>query len=427
VRTHRRLRVYVAQEFLLSFVIGFLFFFFIFFVNILLVMAEEIFSKNVPIREILLLVLYSIPQILALSFPFAALIGSLMAVGRLSSGQELLAMRASGVSLRIPLAVVVLLGLAFSVLSFAANDYLLPVSNLRMGRIYRRIVYSNPGIELAEYSIRKQEDMTIVTGRLEGTTFLDFTVLDKTEDGKRRIISARRARLREGEDRGVVSLELEQVLVQLRDAKDSGKFEFSTVDSMEYNVPLKNIQPSLQSPGPREMSSVDVWTAIVAKRAKLAERVAEWTTQRDRLAMTVRLEARYARELVADSLAGARRQVGLAQAALSALQAHVAKPIRDRTLENYEFEFHQKFALPFACTVFFLFAFPVGLLARKSGRAVGFGVGLLVSILYWGLLVGGQTIAPKLAVSPAVAAWIPDAVVLALGLIASLAGRGVES
>lgn len=411
----------------MSFVIGFLFFFFIFFVNILLVMAEEIFSKNVPIREILLLLLYSIPQILALSFPFAALIGSLMAVGRLSSDNELLAMRASGVPLRMPFAVVVLLGLAFSVLSFVANDYLLPVSNLRMGRIYRRIVYSNPGIELAEYSIRKQEDMTIVTGRLEGTTFLDFTVLDRTEDGKRRIISARRAQLREGDVSGVVSLELQEVLVQLRDAKDSGEFEFSTVESMEYNVPLKDIQPSLQSPGPREMSSVDVWTVIVAKRTKLAERVGEWTAQRDRLAFALRLEARYARELASDSLAGARRRVGLAQAALSALQAHVAKPARDRTLESYEFEFHQKFALPFACTVFFLFAFPVGLLARKSGRAVGFGVGLLVSILYWGLLLGGQTIAPKLAVSPAVAAWIPDAVVLVLGLIASFAGRGVES
>lgn len=427
MRTHRRLRVYVAQEFLLSFVIGFLFFFFIFFVNILLVMAEDIFSKNVPIREILLLVLYSIPQILALTFPFAALIGSLMAVGRLSSDNELLAMRASGVTLRVPFAVVVLMGLAFAVLSFVANDYLLPVSNLRMGRIYRRIVYANPAIELEEYSIKKQEDMTIVTGRLEGSTFLDFTVLDRTEDGKRRIISARRARLREGEDRGVISLELEQVLVQLRDGKDSGKFEFSTVESMEYNVPLKDIQPSLTSPGPREMSSVDVWTAIVAKRVKLAERVAEWNAQRDRLALTLRLEARYARELVADSLSGARRRVGLAQTALSALESHVAKPVRDRTLEYYEFEFHKKFSLPFACVVFFVFAFPVGLLARRSGRAVGFGVGLLVSILYWGLLLGGQTLAPKLAVSPAIAAWMPDAAVLVLGLTASLVGRGAES
>jgi lipopolysaccharide export system permease protein len=427
VRTYRRLRIYIAQEFLLSFVVGFLFFFFIFFVNILLVMAEDILSKNVPARDILLLVLYSIPQILALTFPFAALIGSLMAVGRLSSDNELLAMRASGVSLRVPFIVVAILGIAFSVLSFAANDYLLPVSNLRMGRIYRRIVYSNPAIELAEYSIRKREDMTIVTGKLDGPTFLDLTVLDQTADGKRRIISARRARLREAGDRGVISLELQDVLVQLRDAKDSGKFEYSKVESMDYNVPLQDIQPSLQSPGPREMSSVDVWKAIVAKRLALRQREQEWTGQRDTLAMALRLEARYARELAAESLAAAQRRSGAPQAALAALRSFEAKPVRDRTLEYYEFEFHKKFSLPFACVVFFAFAFPVGLLARRSGRAVGFGIGLLVSILYWGLLVGGQTLAPKFSFSPAVAAWMPDVVVLALGLVATAVGRGTES
>jgi lipopolysaccharide export system permease protein len=409
-----------------SFVIGFLFFFFIFFVNILLVMAEDILAKNVPVRDILLLVLYSVPQILALTFPFAALIGSLMAVGRLSSDNELLAMRASGVSLRVPFTVVMFLGLASSALSFVANDYLLPVSNLRMGRIYRRIVYSNPGIELAEYSIKKQDDMTIVTGRLEGTTFLDLTVLDRTEDGKRRVISARRASLREGAERSVISLELQDVIVQLRDAKDSGKFEFSTVESMEYNVPLQNIQTSLQSPGPREMSSVDVWAAILAKRVLLRSRIDEWTAQRDQLALSLRLEARYARELAGDSLAAARRRMGVPQSALAALEVQLSKAVRDRTLEYYEFEFHKKFSLPFACLVFFVFAFPVGLLARRSGRAVGFGVGLLVSILYWGLLVGGQTLAPKFSFSPAIAAWMPDGVVLLLGLVATAVGRGAE-
>jgi lipopolysaccharide export system permease protein len=427
VRGHLRLRIYVTQEFLLSFVVGFLFFFFIFFVNILLVMAEDIFSKNVPIRDILLLVVYSIPQILALTFPFAALIGSLMAVGRLSSDNELLAMRASGISLRVPFMAVAALGIAFSLLSFVANDYLLPVSNLRMGRIYRRIVYSNPAIELSEYSIRRREDMTIVTGKLEGSTFLDFTVLDKTEEGKRRVISARRARLKEAGDRGVISLVLEDVLVQLRDAKDSGRFEYSRVQSMDYNVLLQDIQPSLSSPGPREMSSVDVWKAIVAKRLVLAQRQREWTAQRNVLAMALRLEARYARELAADSAAGARKRSGAPQAALSALEAFEAKPIRDRTLENYEFEFHKKLSLPFACVVFFAFAFPVGLLARRSGRAVGFGVGLLVSILYWGLLIGGQTLAPRFSFSPAIAAWMPDVVVLVLGLVAMAVGRGAES
>jgi lipopolysaccharide export system permease protein len=427
MRTHGRLGLYLAQEFLFAFVIGFLFFFFLFFVNILLVMAEEIFSKDVPVREIILLLVYNVPQILALTFPFAALIGSLMAIGRLSSDNELLAMRASGVPLSVVFRVLLLVGLGFSMISFVANDYLLPVSTLHSGRIWRRIVYSNPGIELEQYSINRHDDMTIVTGRVEGSTFLDFTVLDRTEDGKRRTIFARDATLREGEETGVVSLELHDVLIQLKDPNEPSEFEYSRVQTMQYNVPLTSIQPSLQSPGPREMSSVDVWAAISVKRERLTERQIEWERQRDRLQQTLVLEIRHARELSAVSLAQARRRTGAPQAAAAALEAHLAKPIRDRTLAYYEYEFHKKVALPVACLAFFVFAFPVGLLARKSGRAVGFGVGLLVSIIYWGLLVGGQTLAPNLTVPAAVAAWAPDVVVLLLALGAATVRGRVES
>ena len=427
MRIYRRLRIYVAQEFLLAFLVGFLFFFFIFFVNVLLVMAEEIFSKEVPPREIALLVLYSIPQILALTFPFAALIGSLMAMGRLSSDNELLALRASGVSLRLLFGVVLLLGLVSSVASFVANDYLLPLSNLRMNRIFRTIVYSNPRIELEQYSINRQEDLTTVTGAISGSAFQNFTVFDKTEDGKRRVIFARQAELKQGEESGVITILLSDVLIQLTDPKDAGEFEYSTVERMEYNMPVRNIQTSLQSPGPREMSSVDVWTAIVAKRAILADRVREWESQRARLEQNLRLELRYGRETLVDSLAVARRRLASPAAALASLESHLAKPARDRTLEYYEFEFHKKFSLPFACAVFFVFAFPVGFLARRSGRAVGFGIGLIVSIMYWGLLVAGQTLSPKLATAAGLAAWIPDAVVLFLASVAAIVARRAEA
>lgn len=427
MRTHLRLGLYVTQEFLFSFFIGFLFFFFVFFVNILLVMAEQIFAKNVPINDIALLLLYSTPQVISLTFPFAALIGSLMAMGRLSSDNELLAMRASGVPLRVVFRTVVVVGLVFSGLSFVTNDYLLPVSSLRMNQIYRRIIYTNPGIELAEYSISRQTDLTIVTGRVQGSTFLDLTLLDRTEDQKRRLIFAREATLKEGQEIGVISLELKDVIIQLKDPKETGEFEYSHVDSMIYNVPLKTIQASLQSPGPREMSSVDVWAGIVTKRGRLAERVAAWTLQESRLAQSLSLEIRYARELVTTSTQQARRREAPVTAALTALETHRSKPERDRTLEYWEFEFHKKLSLPVACVIFFAFAYPVGLLARRSGRAVGFGVGLIVSILYWGLLVGGQTLAPNLHWPAALGAWAPDAVVLVLAVLAALISRRVES
>ena len=74
-------------------------------------------------------------------------------------------------------------------------------------------------------------------------------------------------------------------------------------------------------------------------------------------------------------------------------------------------EYHKKFSIPFSCIVFVLFAFPVGLLARKSGRAVGFGIGLLMASLYWWLLFIGHTLGIRLEIPPVFAMWFPNLVV----------------
>ncbi|HUV08757.1 MAG TPA: LptF/LptG family permease, partial [Spirochaetia bacterium] len=91
--------LYISREIFASFIIAFLFFFFIFFVNQLLLMAERILSKRVPLGDVLLLILYSIPIIVTYALPFGTLVGALMAIGRLSSENEILALRALGVSI----------------------------------------------------------------------------------------------------------------------------------------------------------------------------------------------------------------------------------------------------------------------------------------------------------------------------------------
>jgi lipopolysaccharide export LptBFGC system permease protein LptF len=94
-----------------------------------------------------------------------------------------------------------------------------------------------------------------------------------------------------------------------------------------------------------------------------------------------------------------------------------AKKINDRELQQYSLELHRKFAFPFACLFFMVFAFPIGLLARRSGRIVGFGIGLFVSVIYWGLLVVGHHIGFKENYPPLVAMWLPNLFVLCIGII----------
>jgi len=72
--------------------------------------------------------------------------------------------------------------------------------------------------------------------------------------------------------------------------------------------------------------------------------------------------------------------------------------------------------VPFGCLAFIVFAFPVGVFAKRSGRSVGFGIGLLVSIIYWGMLLAGQNFGFRLNFSPFLSMWLPNFVILAFGL-----------
>ena len=176
-RSHSRVWLYVGREFLLSFAVAFLFFFFIFFVNQVLLMAEEILAKRVPFWDVVRLVAYSLPWVIMMSFPFGSLVGALMAMGRLASDNETLAFAASGVPPRQLLVPLLALGVVFSAVSFVTNDYLLPLGTIRYTEIYRRIVYTNPSLEVEPLSIRKLDDVTLVTGTVEGRVFRDVVLL----------------------------------------------------------------------------------------------------------------------------------------------------------------------------------------------------------------------------------------------------------
>ncbi|MBR1721239.1 MAG: LptF/LptG family permease, partial [Treponema sp.] len=69
---------YLMKELFLYFFIAFIFFFMVFFVNQILLVAENILKKHVPVMDVMRLITYSLPMVIAQSAPFATLVGFLM-------------------------------------------------------------------------------------------------------------------------------------------------------------------------------------------------------------------------------------------------------------------------------------------------------------------------------------------------------------
>jgi lipopolysaccharide export system permease protein len=402
-----------------AFFISFLFFFAAFFVNVILLMAENILQKKVPLWDVILLLLCNLPQIIALSIPFSALVGALMAIGRLSSDNEILAFRCSGISLSRIFIPVLAISLQFSIVSFMFNDYFLSLGFLEMSKIYRTLFSRTPELELEPYSAKTYENKIIITGNIKKNVISDVIIMDKTTENKKRIITARDAILVENKNQeGVVSLKLEKVFTHVIEQGKEGEYEYAEAESMEYNIVIqKYLGPVNITPTAREMTAWDVWNSINDKNRELKARKASQAQRVSELIYKLESEMRYARDtkdpqgkISPDRDAGVRK-------IYDELTREKAVIVDDGSIRTYVVELNKKFSHPFSCIVFILFAFPVGLFARKSGRFLGFMIGVIMSAFYWGMLFVSYRMGYQAELSPFLIIWFPNIVFFILGLV----------
>ena len=163
------------------------------------------------------------------------------------------------------------------------------------------------------------------------------------------------------------------------------------------------------------MSARELSIAIDRKRENLQRRIDD--AQRQLSSARSELLSQYsnassAPELITQGEAGEKAsELAIVRSMASLEQASTLRP-SDRSLQLYELEYSKKFAIPAAGFFFSLLAFPLGLGTKRSGRTAGFGIALILSTLYWGLLFAGQTLGLRSQVSPSIAMWAPNALVL---------------
>jgi len=260
--------------------------------------------------------------------------------------------------------------------------------------------------------VKKYQDTVLITGAIEGQEIRQLVIIDKNSDNQKRVITAARARLAAGAgQQGVISIQLQDVFTQSRSG-DKERYEYSTAKTMVYNILLRDVSVAFINPGPREMRAVDVWREILKMQKTFAATVLERRREADKALLDLAMSARLLRDSADAGVPSTLADVGRAYDRYVGLRD---KKVSDRNLQLYQLEFHKKFSIPFSCLVFVLFAFPAGMLARRSGRAVGFGLGLLAAAVYWGMLFTGQTLGIRLQLSPALAMWFPNLVMVAAG------------
>ena len=404
---------YILSEMLFSFIICFCFFFFIFFVNQILLMAKEVLTKHVPFNQVALLILFSLPTVIAMSAPFASLVGTLMTVGRMTSDNEILVMLSSGLSYKNIFFPAITVGILISILSFFTNDVLLPAGTVQFNKLWKQIAVSTPALELQENSVKRFKNTIIVSGGIDGNAVKNVLIMDKTKDGERRIILASRAELKDGGKQGL-SLDLEDAFISSSKEVVREDYDYASSELLQYWVSNEDIIPAAASVSPREMSSRDVSKAIKIKKVDVAKRVNERGLRISVYAFPLENVLRRG----PDSSEWNRRASSITSFSREILAIDTIK--KDRSLNIHIIEIYRKFAVPFGAFFFVFLAVSLGLMAKKSGQTVGFIFGNLIAVMYWAMLFIGQASGIRLNAPPFLAMWLPNILCLVVGVILAL-------
>lgn len=130
---------YILKQFINTAVFALIAFVIVFVVVDLMENLDDFLDRNASIDIIALYYFYYIPEIIKLMIPVAMLLSALFTTGRLSTFNELTALKSSGLSLYRFMVPLIVLSILITIVSVYFNGWIVPYANkkkLDMGRFY---------------------------------------------------------------------------------------------------------------------------------------------------------------------------------------------------------------------------------------------------------------------------------------------------
>ncbi len=358
----RLLDRYLLRETVGPLTLGLLVFTFLALLQELFQLAELIIERDVEIRVVLQLLAYTLPQIIVLTIPMAFLFAILLAIGRMAADSELVAMRASGISLFSVYRPI----LFMSLLLAAATTYLmtvtLPAGNKATSELQLAILKRN---------VNQQVKPRVFYDGLQERVLYVFESAEN-EDGWRGVF--------------------------LADAVPGPEQQVIVGETGRINVTPGNGRPPVLMFGLADVHEVDTNDPSTYRLQRLRD-------------ANIVIEDSLLRHNEGLVLAKGVRSMTLSELVERAEVPGLPDQERNKTLV----EIHKKFAIPGACLVFGLYGIPLGFRNRRSGRSSGFLISVTMFLFYYVMLGNGEEAAVNGQVPPWLAMWAPNMLLVVLG------------
>ncbi|RPI05129.1 MAG: YjgP/YjgQ family permease [Ignavibacteriae bacterium] len=353
---------YIIRQFLVAFLFGLLAFICVFIIIDMMEKLDDFIDAHAPTTVIVQYYIASIPDIVKLMIPVAVLLSALFVTGRLSSQNELSAIKSSGTSLYRIMAPFFIITFFICLASFYLNGWIVPYAN--QNKFYIERTHLNRSGQAAVRNILFQEGRT----RIVSINFYDSQ-----------------------------SMCARQISIQDFDKNDltilRQRYDAQQMQWIQKNVTEANEGEWVLIHGTTRSFFDTSQTLVLFDSLKVGRLSLTPSDMEKKQRTPDEMDYNELREFIAN-----QQKAG-------------------QDVARWLVEYHFKIAFPFASIIMVLFGVPFAASRPRTGAALGFGIATAVTFIYLGFMKASQVFGYNGDLNPLFTAWLANIIFFAAGII----------
>jgi LPS export ABC transporter permease LptF len=322
--------------------------------------ADLVINKGVDIISVLKVFLFLIPYLLTYTLPIAALAATLLSLGRFSSDNEIVTIKACGINIFNLILPLITVGLILSLVLVVFNDRVIPYAHFASRKTLIEVGIKNPTAALEPgVFINSFEKYILFVYRIDQNKLYNVRIYEPQGDNKpTRTIVAKKGEFIAIPEKKIIKLKLVDGTSDEPDPENPANF---------YKLNFKTYFMTLSLVQGQDTDKIE-------KKPK------------DMTIQELRKEVEKIRKEGIDPM-----------------------PLLT--------EINEKISLAFSCLAFIILGIPLAIITRRREKTINFGIVFLIVGLYYLLLMGSEALSLRGYVNPSIAMWIPNIILGFIGTI----------
>ncbi len=321
--------------------------------------ADLVINKGVGLKDILFLVAFSIPPYLTFTLPMAFLLSVIVVLGRLSTENEVLALKASGVNLKWLLVPIASLGLIITICGLFNTNYLLP----QCSGMFRETL-----INVIRKGISVDDKEGVFNDSVPGVVIY----INKVDDQKRLLTGI------------VVSDDRDKNIKQTISAQNG--YVNIDPDTFDLYFMLRN-------------GSLHRWEKITDTYRNVSFQDYTFTMNLSQMIQTGGVTRKLPYEMDRNDIKNA-----------------LAKAASRNDRYDLLLEIYKKISLPLSSLAFIFLTVPLGVKRKEGGKFSGALYSLLLFVFYYILMAMTDSFGKNINAPPNIITFLPNIIIAAIGL-----------